>query len=66
MMAVSDLYFFGQQAPPLGENSLDEVINSMTVEEKATLLIGTGMPGYAGLTPIEGVPEDMNRLVLCV
>lgn len=57
MMAVSGLYSFAQQAPQLGENSLDEVINSMTVEEKTNLLIGTGMPGYAGLTPLEGEPD---------
>ncbi|MGB3182892.1 MAG: glycoside hydrolase family 3 N-terminal domain-containing protein [Cyclobacteriaceae bacterium] len=46
-----------QEAPQLGKASLDEVIGAMTPEEKATLLVGPGMPGYAGLVPpVEGAP----------
>ncbi|WP_116788693.1 beta-glucosidase family protein [Flavobacterium psychrotrophum] len=46
-----------KKAPQLGKASLDEVINAMTPEEKATLLVGPGMPGYAGLVPLEGEPD---------
>ncbi len=49
-------FSFAQTAPQLGTNSLEEVIDAMTVEEKANLLIGTGMPGYAGLVPMKGEP----------
>ena len=34
------------QAPQLGKASIDEVIKAMTVEEKARLLVGTGMAGF--------------------
>lgn len=43
-----------QKAPQLGIDPIDAVINAMTVEEKAAMLTGTGMPGYAGLLPLEG------------
>jgi beta-glucosidase len=46
-----------QTAPQLGANTLEEVIDAMSSEEKANLLIGTGMPGYAGLVPLEGEPD---------
>lgn len=46
-----------QQAPQLGQAPLEEVINAMTVEEKANMLTGTGMPGYAGLTPTDGAEK---------
>lgn len=50
-------FSLAQTAPQLGTNSLEEVIDAMTVEEKSSLLIGTGMPGYAGLVPLEGEPD---------
>ncbi|WBL23073.1 beta-glucosidase family protein [Zunongwangia sp. HRR-M8] len=62
-----------QKAPQLGKASVDEVIKAMTPEEKVELLVGPGMPGYAGLVPLEGEPdvrvlgqaggnEEVNRL----
>ena len=36
------------QAPQLGKASVDEVIKAMTLEEKARLLVGTGMAGFGG------------------
>lgn len=51
-------YTYAQKkAPQLGKASLDEVIKAMTLEEKATLLVAPGMPGYAGITPIEGFTD---------
>ena len=46
-----------QKAPQLGKASIDEVIQAMTPEEKVELLVGPGMPGYAGLVPLEGEPD---------
>ncbi|MGM8361947.1 beta-glucosidase [Flavobacterium sp. ARAG 55.4] len=46
-----------KKTPQLGKASVEEVITAMTPEEKASLLIGPGMPGYAGLTPLEGEPD---------
>ena len=42
-IACTGLY---AQTPMLGESSVEDVINAMTLEEKAHLLIGTGMDGY--------------------
>jgi beta-glucosidase len=39
---------FAQETPQLGVNSIESVINAMTVEEKAHMLIGTGMAGMNG------------------
>lgn len=37
---------FAQETPQLGKNSLDSVINAMTIEEKAHILLGTGMVDF--------------------
>lgn len=39
----------GSNAPQLGKASLDEVIAAMTLEEKAHLIVGTGMEGTDSL-----------------
>lgn len=36
------------QTPQLGQASVDEVVKAMTLEEKARLLVGTGMAGFGG------------------
>ncbi|NIK93315.1 beta-glucosidase [Mangrovimonas sp. CR14] len=46
-----------QKAPQFGKASIDKLIEGMTPEEKAILLVGPGMPGYAGLVPLEGEPD---------
>ena len=38
----------GPGVPQLGKASIDEVIAAMTLEEKAHLVIGTGMAGFTG------------------
>ena len=38
----------GSGTPQLGKNSIDEVIGAMTLEEKAHLVVGTGMKGFSG------------------
>lgn len=46
-----------QKTPKFGKSSLDKVVEAMTVEEKVSILIGPGMPGYAGLVPLDGEPD---------
>lgn len=44
----------GPSAPQLGKASLDDVIAAMTLEEKAHLVIGTGMAGFTGDSAVIG------------
>lgn len=44
----------GTENPQLGKASLDEVVNAMTLEEKAHLIIGTGMAGFSGDSAVIG------------
>ncbi|WP_440134083.1 glycoside hydrolase family 3 N-terminal domain-containing protein [Chitinophaga sancti] len=39
------------------DDRIDDLISKMTDDEKAGLLIGTGMPGFNGLTPVAGAIE---------
>jgi beta-glucosidase len=78
LVLVAGLWQFNaaaQKAPQLGKATIDEVINAMTVEEKASMLIGSEMfgptlegnprlsvPGAAGATfPIKrlGIPPTV-------
>ncbi len=43
-----------KKLPQLGVDPTQDVIDAMTVKEKASILIGTGMPGYDGITPVVG------------
>ncbi len=45
--------------PQLGKDSLDKVIDAMTIEEKAHLAIGTGMAGFDGNAPVVGATQDL-------
>ena len=47
-LAATTLAACGPTAPQLGKASVDEVIAAMTLEEKARLVIGTGMEGFEG------------------
>ena len=40
--------------PQLGKDSIDKVVAAMTLEEKAHLVIGTGMAGSSGEAPVVG------------
>ena len=46
--------------PQLGKDSLDKVIAAMTIEEKAHLLIGTGMSGNTGADPVIGMTQNIG------
>ena len=41
-------YACAQQDPQLGKVPVDNVVKAMTIEEKARLLVGTGMAGFGG------------------
>ena len=45
--------------PQLGKDSLDKVIAAMTIEEKAHLIIGTGMSGNTGDDPVIGMTQNI-------
>lgn len=44
--AATTLLACGPSVPQLGKASLDDVIGAMTLEEKAHLVVGTGMEGF--------------------
>ena len=45
--------------PQLGKASLDKVIKAMTLDEKATLVIGTGMVGTTGENAVVGASDGI-------
>lgn len=45
---------YAQNAPQLGKASIDEVIAAMTLEEKARIVVGTGMAGFSGDEAVVG------------
>lgn len=48
----------GSSELKLKENNIDEIIAAMTLEEKAQLIIGQGMPGVPMDAPVVGNTED--------
>ena len=49
----------GPGVPQLGKSSLDEVIGAMTLEEKAHLVVGTGMAGFSGDSAVIGATRNL-------
>ncbi|RNC66428.1 glycoside hydrolase family 3 protein [Proteiniphilum sp. X52] len=47
------------KTPQLGKASVDKVIAAMTLEEKALLLVGTGMAGFSGETTVVGETKQL-------
>lgn len=45
--------------PQLGKAPIDKVIAAMTLEEKAHIVIGTGMAGTSGEAPVVGETRDL-------
>ena len=55
--AMAVLSACGPGVPQLGKASLDEVIGAMTLEEKAHLVVGTGMAGFSGDSAVIGATK---------
>jgi len=45
------------QQTQLGKTAVKDIVKKMSVEEKARLLVGTGMPGWVGLTKLPNPPK---------
>lgn len=58
-LVVMSVTSFAQNAPQLGKASLDEVIAAMTLEEKARLIVGTGMAGFSGDKAVIGATMNL-------
>lgn len=57
--AMAVLSACGPGVPQLGKSSLDEVIGAMTLEEKAHLVVGTGMAGFSGDSAVIGATRKL-------
>ncbi len=49
----------GPKLPQLGKASVDEVVDAMTLEEKAHLVVGRGMSGFSGDSAVVGETHDL-------
>ena len=52
-------FALAQDAPQLGKESVEQIINAMTIEEKAHFLIGTGMAGMSGNDAVIGETQSI-------
>ena len=57
--AMAVLSACGPGVPQLGKSSLEEVIGAMTLEEKAHLVVGTGMAGFSGDSAVIGATRKL-------
>lgn len=58
-VAVLPKFTIAQDTPQLGKDPIVKVINAMTIEEKAHMLIGTGMAGMAGNNAAVGATQSL-------
>lgn len=58
-IAAAALTGCGPSVPQLGKASIDEVIAAMTLEEKAHLVVGTGMSGFSGDSAVIGATKKL-------
>ena len=59
LLAAGVLSACGPAAPQLGKDSVEDVIGAMTLEEKAHLVIGTGMVGTSGDSTVIGTTKQV-------
>ena len=58
-MAAAMLFAACNSLPQLGKDSIDDVVAAMTLEEKAHLIVGTGMAGFSGDSAVVGETRDL-------
>lgn len=58
-VAIAALSACGPGVPQLGKSSLDDVVGAMTLEEKAHLIVGTGMGASSGDSAVVGETKKM-------
>ena len=58
-VAIAALSACGPSVPQLGKSSLDDVVGAMTLEEKAHLIVGTGMGASSGDSAVVGETKKM-------
>ena len=49
----------GPRVPKLGKAPVDEVVGAMTLDEKARLVVGTGMAGFSGENAVVGATRKL-------
>lgn len=59
VIVAATLCACGPSAPQLGQAPIEDVIGAMTLEEKAHLVIGTGMSGASGDNAVIGETHDI-------
>lgn len=59
LLLSSGQLLMAQNAPQLGKDPIDKVIAAMTNEEKALLIVGTGMEGASGNAPVVGATRNI-------
>ncbi|MCD8080243.1 MAG: beta-glucosidase, partial [Bacteroides sp.] len=59
VLAATLLCACGPRVPQLGKSSLEDVIAAMTLEEKAHLVVGTGMAGFSGDSAVVGETKSL-------
>src|SRR5574344_787318 len=57
--SIMPLSVVAQKLPQLGKAPVAKVVKSMTLEEKVSILIGTGMAGVAGNAPVIGATQNI-------
>ncbi len=54
LLLAAALTACGERVPQLGKAPVDKVVGAMTLEEKARLVVGTGMAGFSGENAVVG------------
>lgn len=56
---ITSSFSQANKAPQLGKSPIDKVVKAMTLEEKVSFLIGTGMAGTSGNAPVVGSTQSL-------